>query len=53
METPTKKKIDLQLNFNCGCGFRSTDVTESESHTMSTGHQITVSGTIKKLEVPK
>ena len=51
MEHPTKVQLDLRLNFNCGCGFRSTDERESASHAIQTEHKLTIHGTLTKVEL--
>lgn len=43
----TKTQPQTFVKVNCGCGFRTDNLTEAESHAVSTGHVLTIAGIIK------
>lgn len=45
--TATKTQPQTFVKVNCGCGFRTDNLTEAESHAVSTGHVLTIAGIIK------
>ena len=40
-------EVQVRINYNCGCGFKTNELTEAANHCLQTGHQLSVLGTIK------
>ena len=38
----------VNISYNCGCGFRTTNIAEAVLHADATNHSLTVVGTITK-----
>jgi hypothetical protein len=43
-------KAKAHLTINCGCGFVAKEGSEAADHAATTGHTLTVNGTVKPLE---
>jgi len=44
------RKLEVVMHYNCGCGFKVTDLAAGANHVRETGHQVSIVGTIRHLE---
>jgi hypothetical protein len=44
----TDVQVRTKLSYNCGCGFNSAKFSQASIHVIATGHEIQVSGYLKK-----
>lgn len=45
-------KVTTQLTIGCGCGFVARTGKEAAEHCSTTGHCLSVNGTVRREEVP-
>ena len=46
-------KADIQIQYTCGCGFRTEKLDEAVKHVKKTGHSMTVLGMIRAVKSNK
>lgn len=43
----------VNINYGCGCGFRTRDLSEATAHCDASGHVLSISGTVSPEVAPK
>jgi len=43
----------VSIDYGCGCGFRTRDLSEATAHCDASGHALTISGAISPEVTPK